>query len=138
MTWRYVGFCLGIVQILSACGHQPVISEAEHVRTIRISDVVAPKVLYTTPGEEVRWTNNRANSIRLGFLKTTLLDEVACERGFTTLLGGIRDLVTIPPGGSVSLCFVRQGDLTYNIWIEPDNPRGLITPTATIRVMSGG
>ncbi len=138
MTWKYVGLCLGIVQILSACGHQPVISGAENVRSIQITDTVAPSILYTTPGEEVRWTNHRANPIRLGFLTMKLLDEVSCERGLTTLFGEIRDLVTIPPGESVSLCFVRRGDVTYNVWLEPDNPRGPITPTATIRVRSGG
>jgi hypothetical protein len=48
------------------------------------------------------------------------------------------DLVTILPGESVSLCFVRGGGLKHNVSLEPGNPRGHITPTATIRVESGG
>lgn len=134
----YVGLCLGLLHMLAACGHQVPTNRVASVRTVQISEAVMPSILYAAPGEEVRWTNLRSNPIRLGFLTMRLLDEVGCDHGIKTLFGQMSDLVTIPPGESVSLCFVRRGDLKYNVWLEPDNPRGPITPTATIRVESGG
>lgn len=138
MTRIYFGLYLGLLPVLVACSHQHELNSAVRVRTIQISESVTPTLLYTSPGEEVRWTNLRSNPIRLGFLTMRLLDEVGCEQGITTLFGQMNDLVTIPPGESVSLCFVRRGDMKYNVWLEPDNPRGPITPTAIIRVESGG
>lgn len=138
MKRMYIGLCLGLVQLLSSCGHQSVTSDRTSVRTIEIAEGVTPVILYALPGEEIRWTNLRSNPIRLGFLTMRLLDEVGCEQGIKTMFGGMSDLVTIPPGHSVSLCFVRRGDLKYNVWLEPDNPRGPITPTATIRVGNDG
>ncbi|MGA6828747.1 hypothetical protein ACO9S2_14195 [Nitrospira sp. NS4] len=138
MTRTHVALCLGLVQMVSACGHQPVTQDRASVHTVQISEVVTPNVLYAAPGEEVRWTNLRSNPIRLGFLSMRLLGDVKCDHGVRTLFGVMSDLVTIPPGESVSICFVRRGDLKYNVWLEPDNPRGPITPTATIRVDSGG
>ncbi|MDP3090604.1 MAG: hypothetical protein Q8N04_08005 [Nitrospira sp.] len=135
---RMIWSCLVLVGIVTACSHPSVPDIKAQVRTVEVTDEVTPSLLYAVPGEEVRWTNLRSNPIRLGFLTMRLLDEVGCDHGITTLFGQINDLVTIPPGESVSLCFVRRGDLKYNVWLEPDNPRGRITPTATIRVESGG
>jgi hypothetical protein len=134
MIWAY----LVLVGIVTGCSHPSVPDIKAQVRIVEVTDEVTPSVLYAAPGEEVRWTNLRSNPIRLGFLTMRLLDEVGCDHGIKTLFGQMSDLVTIPPGESVSLCFVRRGDLKYNVWLEPDNPRGPITPTATIRVESGG
>lgn len=135
---RMIWACLVLVGIVTGCSHPSVPDIKAQVRIVEVTDEVTPSVLYAAPGEEVRWTNLRSNPIRLGFLTMRLLDEVGCDHGIKTLFGQMSDLVTIPPGESVSLCFVRRGDLKYNVWLEPDNPRGPITPTATIRVESGG
>lgn len=108
------------------------------IHTIEISGGVEPEVLYARPGQEIRWHNSRKNPVRLGFLTMKLLDEVGCEKGVLTLFGQVNDLVMIPPGESVSLCFVRRGEMKYNVWLDPENPRGAITPTASIRVEGGG
>ncbi len=135
---RMIWACLVLVGIVTGCSHPSVPDIKAQVRIVEVTDEVTPSVLYAAPGEEVRWTNLRSNPIRLGFLTMRLLDDVGCDHGIKTLFGQMSDLVTIPPGESVSLCFVRRGDLKYNVWLEPDNPRGRITPTATIRVESGG
>ncbi len=44
-----------------------------------------------------------------------LLDDVGCVHGIPTLFGQMGDLVTILPGESVSLCFVRRGGLKHNV-----------------------
>lgn len=67
-----------------------------------------------------------------------LLDELSCAQGVKTLFGEVNDLITIPPGGAISLCFGRAGELKYNIWFEPENPRGKISPTATVRIETHG
>lgn len=138
MTRTCVGLCLTLMVALSACGHQTVTNSSATVRTIEISDVVMPGTLYTSPGEEIRWQNLRANPVRVGFLTMRLLDELACEQGVATFWGGMNDLVTIPPGGSMSLCFVRAGVLQYNVWFDADNPKGAISPTAAVYVGAGG
>ena len=123
-----------LLYLSSACGHRPATASAPVVRAVEISGQVVPQELFVLPGEEVRWTNRRANAVRLGFLSVNLLNEVACEKGIATVFGTIRDLVIIPPGGSVSLCFAHFGELKYNVWFDAENPRGAISPTATIYV----
>lgn len=131
------GWCLLVLWGLAGCAHEPTPNEEVSVRTIEISDVVSPETLYAYPGEEVRWQNLRENSIRVGFLTMRLLDEVGCEKGMTTLFGQVRDVVTIPPGEWVSLCFLRSGDVKYNVWFDADNPKGAISPTAIVRIERG-
>ncbi len=129
-------WCLAALWAISGCAHNPnpTPNEEFSVRTIEISDVVSPETLYAYPGEEVRWQNLRENPIRVGFLTMRLLDKVGCEKGMTTLFGQVRDLVTIQPGEWVSVCFVRSGDVKYNVWFDADNPKGTISPTAIVRV----
>lgn len=138
MTRKFWGLCVGLVYVLSACGHQPATNSSATVHTIQISDLVTPDTLYAKPGEEIRWRNLRSNPVRLGFLTMRLLDELACEKGVATFWGGMSDLVTIPPGGSMSLCFVRVGVLQYNVWFDAENPKGAISPTASVHVEAGG
>lgn len=138
MTRIFLSLCPALMLMLSACGHQMVTNSLAPVRSIEISDVVTPHTLYAKPGEEIRWQNLRANPVRVGFLTMRLLDELACEKGMATFWGGASDLVTIPPGGSMSLCFVRAGTVQYNVWFDAENPKGAISPTAAVYVEAGG
>jgi hypothetical protein len=138
MTRTYLSLCLALMPMLSACGHQSASTGSATVRTIQISDRVTPVVLYAKTGEEIRWQNLRANPVRVGFLTMRLLDELGCEKGVANLWGGASDLVTIPSGESINLCFVRDGVLEYNVWFDAENPKGAISPTATVRVETGG
>ncbi|MDP1948888.1 MAG: hypothetical protein Q8L77_15455 [Nitrospirota bacterium] len=137
MTRIFGGLCLGLLYVLSACGHQPATTSSATVRTIQISDMVTPDTLYATPGEEIRWENLRANPVRIGFLSMRLLDDLGCEKGVATFWGGTNDLVTIPPGRSISLCFARAGLLQYNVWFDADNPKGAMSRTAAVYVEAG-
>ena len=126
--------CLGLIMVQVGCGHGAVSSDPPPVRNIRIADTVKPDPMFAKLGEVIRWTNVRATPVRIGFMTTRLLDELSCEEGIKTLFGEVNDLITIPPGGSISLCFGRVGELKYNVWFEPANPRGAISPTATVRI----
>ncbi len=131
------GLCVGLLMVQLGCGHR-VESGPPQVREIRIAEAVTPDLMFAKPGEEIRWTNARPASVRIGFLTTRLLDELGCEKGVKTLFGQVNDLITIPAGESISLCFGRVGELKYNVWFEPENPRGRISPTATVRIEAQG
>ena len=138
MTRISVGLWVLLISALPACGHRPATHVQPTLRTILISEVVQPEVLYTTAGEEIRWQNVRSSPVRLGFLSMRLLDDLACEKGISTFFGQVNDLITIPPGESISLCLVRSGDLQYNVWFDEKNPKGTISRTATVRVEKRG
>ncbi len=138
MRWTLGILGLVLSAALASCGHDQARQSVATVRTIQILDVVSPDRLYAKPGEEIRWQNLRQNSIRVGFFTMQLLDKLTCEKGVANFWGGVNDLVTIPPGGSISLCFARSGVLQYNVWFDPDNPKGTISPMAAIDVEAGG
>ena len=126
-----------IVALTAACAHQPPTGGERTVRTVQISDQVNPNVMYASPGEEVRWTNARQNAVRVGFLSLRLMEGSQCQKGIVDMFGQVNDHVTIEPGESISLCPGKTGDLQYNVWFDPENPRGTISPTLTIKVRGG-
>ena len=138
MTRTCLKLTLMLVPVLSACASEPMPQTPTTVRTIQISDWVTPDTVYAKSGEEIRWQNLRTNPVRVGFLSRRLLDELGCNKGVTTLLGEVNDLITIGPGKSVSLCPIRSGVLQYNVWFDAENPRGAISRTATVHVEGGG
>lgn len=138
MTRVLWGLCVGLIMIQFGCGHRIAAADPSLVREIRIAEEVTPTLMRVSLGEEIQWTNVRSAPVRIGFLTMRLLDELSCEQGVKTLFGEVNDLITIPPGESISLCFGRAGELKYNVWFEPQNPRGLISPTATVRIEARG
>lgn len=137
MKGLYVALCVIGVCTWTACEHAPLRNTGKTIRTVEISDVVKPAVLYAGVGEEVRWMNLRANPVRMGFLNTRVLERLGCEKGMTDMFGQVKDLVTIPSGGSISLCFLQSGDHHYNVWFDVENPKGAISSTLTVRVEEG-
>ena len=129
------GMYCALLLALTACGHAP--STGRTVRTVEISNQITPHVMYVSPGEEVRWTNTSSNTVRVGFLNKRLLEDHRCQNGVVDLFGQVNDLITIEPGESISLCFSRTGDLQYNVWFDAEDPRGAISPTATISIRGG-
>ena len=127
--------CTMAIALSAACGHRH--ETGRTVRTVEISQQVNPRVMYASLGEEVRWTNARRNAVRVGFLNKRLLEDHRCQKGVVDLFGEVDDLVTIAPGESISLCFARTGDLQYNVWFDPQDPRGAISPTLTISIRGG-
>lgn len=130
---------MGAVLLLtsSACSHPAATEAPRTIREVQIGDTVEPQLLYTKPGEEIRWQNARSTPVNLGFLTTSLLKDLSCQKGVVTMFGVVKDFVSIPPQEWVSVCFARPGELKYNVWLNPENPRGAISPTATIRVEAG-
>ena len=133
-----MSLCLALVIALTAaCGHAPSSGSARTVRTVEISNQVKPNVMYASTGEEVRWTNARQKAVRVGFLNLRVMEDPQCQNGIVNVFGQVNDHVTIEPGESISLCPVKTGDLQYNVWFDPENPRGEISPTLTIKIRGG-
>jgi hypothetical protein len=126
-----------LLALTAACGHTPSAGENRIVRTVEISQQVNPDIVYASPGDEVRWTNARSNPVRLGFLSVRLLEDPHCQHGIVNVFGQVNDQITIDPGASISLCPAKTGDLQYNVWFDPEDPRGPISPTLTIRIRGG-
>ncbi|HEX6948804.1 MAG TPA: hypothetical protein VF127_04335 [Nitrospira sp.] len=136
MTRIRLSLCVVMAMTLSACGHTAS-TAGRTVRTVEISQQVKPQIMYASPGEEVRWTNMRSTPVRVGFLSLRLLEDHHCQKGIVDLFGQVNDHITIEPGESISLCPGKTGDLQYNVWFDPEDPRGLISPTLTISIRKG-
>ena len=78
-----------------------------HAIQIDSQDSITPAELYAIVGEEIRWHNGLSVPIHLGLLGIQPIEEAGCTKGFKTWFGTIKDMVTIPPGDYVSLCFLR-------------------------------
>jgi hypothetical protein len=118
---------------LYGCGLAHTAAKGASVHEVRIGEDVAPRLLYVQRGDEIRWHNGRPHPVQLGLLDTTWRTHVICEKGFRRF-GLLEDLVVIPPQQYVSLCFSRVGTIRYNVWLDPDNLAGSMTPTSAIRV----
>ena len=95
---------------------------------------ITPAELYAVVGEEIRWHNDLSAPIYLGFLSVQPLQQIGCDRGFTTWYGTMKDIVTIPAGTSVSLCFLQSRMVQYNIWTDIADPVHSMSPTAVIHL----
>lgn len=95
---------------------------------------MSPLELHADVGDEIRWRNLLSRPVRLGFLGVKRMEDVGCDKGFTTWFGEIRDLVTIPPGDYVSLCFRRTGVVRYNVWTDLADLVRSMSPTAVLRI----
>jgi hypothetical protein len=108
---------------------------------LRIHDIhingrysIIPAELYAVIGEEIRWHNDLLAPIYLGFLGVQPMQQVGCERGFKTWYGAMKDIVRIPAGQYVSLCFLQSRMVRYNIWTDIADPVHSMSPTAVIHL----
>jgi hypothetical protein len=124
--------CLAFVL---GCASGSTTSRSIRTHFIQIPERVSPQDLHVNVGNEVRWQNLRPDPVKVGLLSHHRLDLVSCEKGFSRF-GTMEDTAMIPPREYVSLCFSRPGTIQYNVWLNPDNPRGSMTPTAKIQVSS--
>ncbi|MDC8449370.1 MAG: hypothetical protein LV473_13560 [Nitrospira sp.] len=97
-------------------------------------DSINPAELYAVVGEEIRWHNDLSVPIYLGFLSVQSMQEAGCERGFKTWYGAMKEIVRIPAGTYVSLCFLQSRMVQYNIWTDIADPVHSMSPTAVIHL----
>lgn len=111
------------------------------VMPLRVHDIhisgqnsINPVELYAVVGEEIRWRNDLSVPIYLGFLGIQPMQQAGCERGFRTWYGVMNDIVSIPAGQYVSLCFTQSRMVQYNIWTDIADPVHTMSPTAVIHL----
>lgn len=119
--------------LTSGCGSMPTTTVTGAVLMVAIQEHVSPEVLIANPGDEIRWQNVSDKTVRIGLLGNRAFDHVSCQHGFMQF-GLLQDFVTIEPGGFASLCFSRTGIVRYNVWMDTDDLRGSMSPTATIKI----
>lgn len=95
---------------------------------------INPAELYAVVGEEIRWHNDLSAPIYLGFLSIQPMQQTGCEMGFKTWYGAMKDIVRIPAGQYVSLCFLQPRMVRYNIWTDIADPVHSMSPTAVIHL----
>ncbi|MDH4098080.1 MAG: hypothetical protein OEW25_12640 [Nitrospira sp.] len=130
-----------VIAVLCLCVFSGCALSSESDAQPRVLDVhihdrnhIVPDHLYAAVGEEIRWHNLLSVPVHLGFLGVKPIKEVGCGKGFTTWYGGIKDMVMIPAGEYVSVCFTRTGTVRYNIWTDLGDPLHSISPTAVIHL----
>lgn len=122
-----------VLAVVPGCSTMPETTGTGTVLHVIIRDHVSPDLLVVNLGDEIRWQNVSGKTIRIGLLGNRAFDHVSCQHGFSRL-GRLRDFVTIEPGDYVSLCFSHTGVVRYNVWLDADDLRGSMTPTAAIRI----
>ena len=103
------------------------------IHDVNFEDRMTPSNLWVRPGDEVRWVNKRSTPVTVEFLGDALAD-VTCQRGFSSLLRRQQETATIKSNESASLCFGKQGTVTYNARMESPVAGGQLIESGTIRV----
>ena len=135
---KYIGFTTLPVLFVALVGCT-IFSKSDkplrvHDIHINAQDSINPAELYAVVGEEIRWHNDLSAPIYLGFLSVQPMQQIGCEKGFTTWYGTMKDIVRIPAGRYVSLCFLQPRIVQYNIWTDIADPFHSMSPTAVIHL----
>ncbi|NGZ96576.1 MAG: hypothetical protein CV089_10710 [Nitrospira sp. WS110] len=140
LKYTSLGGLLFILVILTGCSVFSKVDASTRVHDIYINgqNSITPLELYAAVGEEIRWHNQLAVPIHLGLLGVKPIEEVRCGKGFKTWFGTIRDIIPIPAGDFVSVCFLQVRPIRYNIWTDITDPFHSMSPTAIIHLDEAG
>lgn len=136
LKYTNIGVLLFIVVALTGCGVLGKADRPTRVHDIYINgqDSIAPLELYAAVGDEIRWHNRLSVRIHLGLLGVKPIEEARCSKGFKTWFGAIKDMVAIPAGDYVSVCFLQARTVRYNVWTDITDPFHSMSPTAIIHL----
>jgi plastocyanin len=124
---------LGLIG-LSACSIlTPQTTRTGEIRAITIEEGLEPTILTVGIGDEVRWVNHRTLPVQIDFLNEDL-DTVSCQRGFTNWIGVKKESTIVGSSESVSVCFSKAGEVTYNVRMDSALPGGQQIVKGEIRV----
>jgi hypothetical protein len=124
---------LCVISVIAGCSLKERVQSTGTVRYVRILDAVKQPTLYAHVGDEIRWLNLLSSPIRVGILNNGWDGHVVCEKGFKQF-GRMEDSVVIGPQEYASLCFAKPATVQYNVWLDAENLKGSMSPTATIRI----
>lgn len=110
---------------LAACSSSPTASKTHSdmevgtktgmVKNIVITDTVTPNTLTAHAGDEVRWINQRQDSVIVA-IEGPIDHRVSCRNGFSKALGmGVDNATTLASNETAGLCFTRLGTVNYSV-----------------------
>ncbi len=110
---------------LAACSSSPTASKTHSdmevgtktgmVKNIVITDTVTPTTLTAHAGDEVRWINQRQESVVVA-IEGPLDPRVSCRSGFSKAMGmGVDNSTTLASNETAGLCFTRVGTVNYSV-----------------------
>ena len=118
---------------IQGTGSIPNTTRTGTVHDVNFEERMTPTNLWVQPGDEIRWVNKRSTPVTVEFLEDAL-DDVTCQRGFSSFLRRQQETTTIQPNESASLCFRRQGTVTYNARMQSPVAGSQTITSGTIRV----
>lgn len=110
---------------LAACSSSPTASKTQSdmevgtktgmVKNIVITDTVTPTALTAHAGDEIRWINQRRDSVIVA-IEGPIDHRVSCRNGFSKAMGmGVDNSTTLASNETAGLCFTRLGTVNYSV-----------------------
>ena len=129
---------------LAACSSSPTASKTRSemdagtktgmVKNIVISDTVTPTALTVHAGDEVRWINQRQESVVVA-IEGPVDHRVSCRNGFSKAMGmGVDNSTTLASNETAGLCFTRLGTVNYTVRPSSDDRGSLAKSQGSIVV----
>ena len=85
------------------------------VKNIVIKETIVPDALTVRAGDEVRWINQRQDSVTVT-IDEPLEHNVSCRNGFSKAMGmGVDNSTTLSSNETAGLCFSRIGTVKYSV-----------------------
>ena len=105
-----------VVLALSACQPMPTSTRNGDVRDVLITERPGTVVVEVNVGEEIRWTNQHAEPVRIVFMER-ISGQITCRRNFCGYFTGGAEAF-LKPNQSASLCFGDSGTIPYTVMIQ--------------------
>lgn len=129
---------------LAACSSSPTASKTRSemdvgtktgmVKNIVIKDTLTPDALTVRAGDEVRWINQRQDSVTVT-IDGPLEHNVSCRNGFSKALGmGVDNSTTLASNETAGLCFSRVGTVNYSVRPSSDTRATMADTKGSITV----
>ena len=104
------------------------------VKNIVIKDTLTPDALTVRAGDEVRWINQRQDSVTVT-IDGPLEHNVSCRNGFSKALGmGVDNSTTLASNETAGLCFSRVGTVNYSVRPSSDTRTTMADTKGSITV----
>jgi plastocyanin len=129
---------------LAACSSSPTASKTHSdmevgtktgmVKNIVITDTVTPTTLTAHAGDEVRWINQRQESVVVA-IEGPLDPRVSCRSGFSKAMGmGVDNSTTLASNETAGLCFTRVGTVNYSVRPSSEDKSSMTRSQGSITV----
>lgn len=129
---------------LTACSHSPTAGKTRSemdagtktgmVKNIVIKDTITPDALMVHAGDEVRWINQRQDSVTVT-IDGPVEHNVSCRNGFSKAMGmGVDNSTTLSSNETAGLCFSRVGIVKYSVRPSSDTKTSMADTHGSITV----